>query len=203
MPGTRDLTGAIRAHIADHRLEPGDRLPAERRLAEALGVSRPALREATRRLIDLGVLVSRRGSGTYVAGVDPRELLAVRRRLEPLAAELAACHASTADREALGGLVERLRTARDDAARFAELDLRLHARVARASGNHVLVRCLADLDQLLRLSRARTAGDPATRERALADLERLVAAIVAGRATDAAAAMDAHLRAVGAAVARA
>lgn len=42
------------------------RLPTEKDLAEALGVSRPIVREALARLRNDGVVMSRRGSGTYV-----------------------------------------------------------------------------------------------------------------------------------------
>jgi GntR family transcriptional repressor for pyruvate dehydrogenase complex len=50
-------------------LRPGERLPAERDLAERLGVSRPSLREAIAELSEAGLLVSRAGSGVFVAEV--------------------------------------------------------------------------------------------------------------------------------------
>lgn len=48
------------------------RLPTENMLAEQLGVSRPVIREALARLRTDGVVVSRRGSGTYVRNLAPR-----------------------------------------------------------------------------------------------------------------------------------
>ena len=50
-------------------LRPGERLPSERELADKLGVSRPSLREAIGELAEAGLLVSRAGSGVFVAEV--------------------------------------------------------------------------------------------------------------------------------------
>jgi len=60
----------IRTMLEEGELRPGDRLPAERDLAEKWGVSRPAVREALRTLEVLGVIAARRGygpgSGTFI-----------------------------------------------------------------------------------------------------------------------------------------
>jgi GntR family transcriptional regulator len=48
-------------------LSPGDRLPAERKLSEMLGVNRMTLRQALQLLVLKGLLVRRQGAGTYVA----------------------------------------------------------------------------------------------------------------------------------------
>ncbi|MDO5112089.1 MAG: FCD domain-containing protein [Clostridia bacterium] len=49
------------------RLKPGDQIPTEPELAEALGVARTSVREATKILNYLGVLESKRAEGTFVA----------------------------------------------------------------------------------------------------------------------------------------
>ena len=52
--------------IRSHRLQPGDRLPAERKLAPALGVSRNTLRNTLRMLEARGFVRIRKSSGTYL-----------------------------------------------------------------------------------------------------------------------------------------
>jgi GntR family L-lactate dehydrogenase operon transcriptional regulator len=56
----------VRALIEEQQLEAGMKLPAERQLAVQLGVSRNSLREAIAKLVSEGVLLSRRGGGTFV-----------------------------------------------------------------------------------------------------------------------------------------
>lgn len=56
----------LQALIEERHMKKGDRLPAERQLATSLGVSRPSLREAIQQLNSQGVLISRRGDGTYI-----------------------------------------------------------------------------------------------------------------------------------------
>jgi DNA-binding FadR family transcriptional regulator len=91
---------------------PGQSLPSERELAEVLGVSRPAVREALQRLAQAGVVSVRQGDGTVVrdfrqfAGLDllprllmpggelqldvGRSILESRQRIGPIVASLAA-----------------------------------------------------------------------------------------------------------------
>lgn len=66
--------------IATGKYPVGSKLPTENDLAELLGVSRPIVREALSRLRDSDIVVSRRGSGTYVRRVP----LASDRKLAPL-----------------------------------------------------------------------------------------------------------------------
>ncbi len=62
-----DLVGRIEAQIESGELPPGARFPTERAITEYFGVSRTVVREAFARLAARGLLVSRRGSGAYVA----------------------------------------------------------------------------------------------------------------------------------------
>lgn len=67
-PITTRLAGVLR------RVPAGRRLPAERTLAAALGVSRTALRDRLRFLESAGILRRRSGSGTYAQPLDPDAL---------------------------------------------------------------------------------------------------------------------------------
>ncbi|MGW0432653.1 MocR-like transcription factor YczR [Micromonospora sp. NPDC003197] len=64
-PDYQALADAVRGLLADGRLSLGVRLPAERELAEALGVSRTTVSAAYRELRDSGHLHSRRGAGSW------------------------------------------------------------------------------------------------------------------------------------------
>lgn len=60
------LVGKINDHIAEKQLGPGDRLPTEQEMAEQFGVSRLAVREATKALGFLGIIDSSPGRGLTV-----------------------------------------------------------------------------------------------------------------------------------------
>jgi GntR family transcriptional repressor for pyruvate dehydrogenase complex len=102
----------IAADVLSGEMRPGEALPSERRLAELLGVSRPAVREALKRLSAAGLIEVRQGDVTTVrdfrrhAGLDllprllfhdgkldisvARSILEARLRNGPKVAELAA-----------------------------------------------------------------------------------------------------------------
>src|SRR6476661_1020197 len=64
-PDYAALAAAVRGLLSDGRLPLGVRLPAERELAEALGVSRTTVSAAYRALRETGHLTSRRGAGSW------------------------------------------------------------------------------------------------------------------------------------------
>jgi GntR family transcriptional repressor for pyruvate dehydrogenase complex len=78
-----DVFEQIVAEVLSGDMAPGAALPSERRLAEVLGVSRPAVREAIKRLTEAGLIEVRQGDATTVrdfrrhAGLDllPRLLI--------------------------------------------------------------------------------------------------------------------------------
>jgi len=64
----RQIAEQLRTRIVDGEFTPGSRMPAERDLAQQLGVSRPSVREALIALEVEGVIDVRTGSGIYVLG---------------------------------------------------------------------------------------------------------------------------------------
>src|SRR5215467_7515691 len=74
-PHPADSAAAVVAHVRhlidSGTLGPGARLPPERDLAQQVGVSRPTVRAGLRTLAALGVVRSRRGSGTYIPDGPP------------------------------------------------------------------------------------------------------------------------------------
>lgn len=66
MDRARQVTEALASYIDRANLKAGDRMPAERELMSALAVGRSTIREAIRHFQALGVIESRKGSGTYL-----------------------------------------------------------------------------------------------------------------------------------------
>jgi DNA-binding FadR family transcriptional regulator len=202
----------IKDMILDGRLAPGQRLPPERSLSEALGVSRPTVREAIRSLQAMNILESRHGAGTFVASLSVDELLRplqfalslaagglehlfeVRLLLEPGAAALAAERATPEQVAGLRDCVARAAAeAIDDADAMLRLDMELHQRIVDASDNPLLQHLLAATVALGEESRAYTVQLPGVRPRTVVEHRAIVEAIADGDAAAARAAMAAHI----------
>ena len=157
VPSTRDrVVEHVRRLIESGGLTPGDRLPGERDLAQELGVSRPSVRSGLEALESMGVVVSRRGAGTFIAegppdlGVEPLSLLAslhhftpnemfeARLVLEVGVAGLAAQHADAEHLAAMAEEVTEMFASLEDPAAFLRHDVRFHRAVASGCGNRVL-----------------------------------------------------------------
>lgn len=153
----------IKAMILAGELGPGDRLPPEKQLSDALGLSRNSLREAVKALEIIRVLDVRRGDGTYVTSLTPAllleamsfivdvhhdasvlELFEVRRILEPAAAALAATRVTAEDIQHLRELLGRVgsTTSVDD---LVAEDIVFHRYISGLSGNAYLAQLLETL----------------------------------------------------------
>ncbi|MBN2642317.1 MAG: FadR family transcriptional regulator [Victivallales bacterium] len=137
------------------KLNPGDRLPAERDMAERLKVSRNSVREALRALEILGITESRQGGGNYIRAnseglFEPlsmlvkmnncsfMELMEFRRMLETETAVLAAKRINLQQGEKLRALLDKMSQPHNEPRRI-ELDKELHFMLAEYSGNYLFV----------------------------------------------------------------
>jgi GntR family transcriptional regulator/MocR family aminotransferase len=78
------LADQVRQLVLDGALARDDRMPATRRLAADLGVSRSVVEQAFDQLLAEGWLEARQGSGTWVAGGTSGRAAAPRRRRTPV-----------------------------------------------------------------------------------------------------------------------
>ena len=143
-------------------LAPGTRLPAERDLAEQLGISRSTLRQALTTLVQSGHLVARRGraGGTFVAeeppiaqdaggpplGEEARAVLDYRVIVETGAAVLAAERAGREDFDRLDRFIEEMSLA--EGARFEvyrRADVRFHIGLAEACHSPMVVAAMTEV----------------------------------------------------------
>ncbi|MGP4108324.1 FadR/GntR family transcriptional regulator [Virgibacillus sp. L01] len=67
----QDVLQEIRKYIDSNDLDPGDKLPSERELADNLKAGRSSVREALRAMELLGLIETRRGEGTYLSTYRP------------------------------------------------------------------------------------------------------------------------------------
>jgi DNA-binding FadR family transcriptional regulator len=162
----------LRTEIREGRWPVGSKIPTEARLVETYGVSRPSVREAVRSLVQLGLLDTRQGDGTYVVAedemtvalqhaidaADEAEVLAVRRALDVLAAREAAHHRSPADLDALRAALSGRRAAvtAADVSAFIDHDVAFHLGIAKASANSLLYGLYQSFEDSLRDSVRRT-----------------------------------------------
>lgn len=156
------------AQLSNGVLKPGDKLPAERELAQQLNVGRTTVREALKFLTLSGLLEARRGDGTYVrqgftdslsqqiqwsvllSMTEVDMIVEVREGLEVKAAILAAKRATPEDIEKIGVFRQLLDIEGRDIERETDLDLEFHNAIAKASHNVLLSSLMLSLQNILR-----------------------------------------------------
>lgn len=154
----QQIADQIRVLIGEGEFQAGSRLPAERELAQKLGVSRPSLREALIALEIDGSVEIRMGSGVYVSsepfvargetrslGESPSELMQARAALEGATILLSASRINEETLEALRQNIELMRVEIDAGRKPLDQDRQFHVIIAEQSGNSVLARLTAEL----------------------------------------------------------
>ena len=164
----KQIADQIQDLIVARSLQPGDRLPGERELAEQLGISRTVVREAIHTLSVRGLVQVKPGCGTYIQTLSPETAMAsielllklrhtpesldnlyeIRRMVEIEIAGLAAERASEEDHDALEAAVEGMVAGKDDPDVFTKRDLAFHAALAKATRNDLFTALLSPISNL-------------------------------------------------------
>jgi len=158
----------IKQQIISGHWAAGDKIPSEMELARMFDVSRVSIREAIHRLVGMGVLYVRRGEGTYVSEIFPKdyfntllpilmvertnliEMLEFRSILEVQTIKLACRRADQDDIDRLEKTVANMKMNRGDNIKFAAEDLNFHLYLALATNNSVIVKVNAILHDMLK-----------------------------------------------------
>ena len=177
------------------RLQPGDKLPSERELAETLRVSRSSIRDAIRSLELMGMVEPRQGAGTIVREISSEslvnplanaikrkeeligELLDFRKMLDPQLAARAATRVSPNQISEMEQILERQEQKLRDGESAIVEDSEFHYAIALASGNSVVLKVLDTLMDLLRDSRERSLQVEGRPQKSLAAHHRILAAL--------------------------
>jgi len=177
------------------KLQPGDKLPAERELAEMLRVSRGSIRDAIRSLELMGLVEPRQGVGTVVCEVSAEslispltgllvrqeqhitQLLDFRKMLEPSLAARAASRATAEEIAELESILARQEEKIGRGELAIDEDSEFHYNVAVASNNSVILKLLDILMDLLRDTRERSLQMEGRPQKSLTGHRRILAAI--------------------------
>jgi DNA-binding FadR family transcriptional regulator len=194
-------------------LQKGSRLPAERELANALGLTRSKLRKGLGRLEAEGLIWRHVGKGTFIGpqtgarpgpvdfdvetSINPHDLMEARLIFEPRAAALAALRGTPAEFDAISGDFERSLAAKS-VAEYEVWDARFHRAIICAARNTLLSK-ISELIDSIRDERLwgtlkQRSSTPERRTHYSLQHRRILAALTERRGADAEEAMRAHLR---------
>lgn len=206
------VAGQIAAWITDNGLEAGGRLPAERELAQRLGVSRATLSQALVALEVIGVVAVRHGDGTVVTGRGREavriveairdhadrlpEIIETRDALETKIAALAATRRTDDDLARIDDALAAMAADVASGGRGVEGDERFHAAVTAASHSLLLARLMGEIGDLIRETRLESLGQPGRPQASLVGHRAIAEAIRVGDPGAAASAMHAHVEMV-------
>lgn len=160
-----EILNQIIENIRAGRLKKGDALPAERAMAEAMGVSRPVVREVLRSLSLLGIIKTVHGGANYISEdlencmIGPLAILLqlnnssvlqnqqLRAALEIQCAKLAARNCNSIDAAELQLILAKLEAEHNEEIR-ADLDRDLHIKIGKMAHNPMLFNVMSAASQL-------------------------------------------------------
>jgi GntR family transcriptional regulator, transcriptional repressor for pyruvate dehydrogenase complex len=196
-------------------LKPGDQLPAERELAQQLGVSRTAVREAVKALREKGLVEAYSGRGTFITDgtsnaarqsfdlmvklgqqESSAHLVDLRLLLEPGIAALAAERIEQEHLAAVRDAVAVMERSLKDPAAYVEADLGFHLALAKAVGNPLILSLIDSIVGLLREQRIKVFNAEGGPQRGQLFHKRILEALEQRNPAMARAAMSEHLEQV-------
>ncbi len=197
--------------IKNKQLQPGDKLPPERELAEIMQVGRQTLRAALRALSAMDVIDIRRSSGAYITDLKPNtfierlefmfrmsessiiELFEARSALEMTIIRLAASRITSEEFEQLQAHTNKTVELLDSVATFSKADLEFHRMLCQFSRNSILAQFAEVILKLGLETRHKTAETREARQQAAREHQAIVAALATGDPDLAAKAMLDHM----------
>lgn len=211
---TDRIAQVLATRIRDGLLLPGERLPAEKDMAELFGVSRSVVREAVSMLKYDGLVETRQGSGVFVSstpntrsfriecgllggGADLRAVFELRSIVESAAAALAAERRDPEDIAILRGHLEAMATDIAAGREGVDADTAFHTAIARAADNPYLMRFAeflgTSLREAIRAARSNSARYPGTPDQVQDEHRAVFEAVAAGDPKTAGKAMRRHI----------
>ena len=212
-----EILDQIIENIKEGILKKGDALPAERNMAEALGVSRPVVREVLRTLALLGIIKTVRGGASYVSEnlenslIEPLSILLrlnnssiyhnqqLRSALEVGAARLAARNCTPVDAAELQLILARLDAAEEEKTR-GDLDRDLHIKIGKMAQSPMLLSVMSASAQLTENIITGIRSYMMQKQHSVSPMDeqhrKLVDAIVERREEDAEICMREHMKAI-------
>jgi GntR family transcriptional regulator, transcriptional repressor for pyruvate dehydrogenase complex len=211
----RLLSDKLEAEIRSGTLKPGARLPTEAALGRRFNASRSPVREALQILKARGLIVTRQGSGSFVAIDSSKsfgqsmeryaslladapsflELLDLRLLLESFCVRKMALQRPAGPMAAMQKHLRNMESHLDDLTRFGQEDMYFHLAIARGA-DHTLFQSI--LESMLPTLGLRFAAQTYTNHdlarKNLRDHKQIARAIELGDVSKADAAMQKHLR---------
>ena len=156
-PLAGQIAEKIVAQLMQYGAKPGDLLPSEAKLVTQFGASRPIVREALKHLEGQGIVEVINGRGTLVRPLDEsqlhayfthaiaierlpfREIMEARKPIEVQSARLAAQRRTPEQFEAMQDIIRRMRRNIGAADAYVDLDHELHALIADATRNTIIM----------------------------------------------------------------
>src|SRR5258708_38341346 len=205
----------IEESVLNGSLKPGDQLPAERELAQRLGVSRTAVRAPVKALREKGLVEAYSGRGTFITDgtsqaarqsfdlmvkIGQQEgaphLAELRLILKPGIAALAAVRVKEEDLAAMREAVAVMDRAQDDPEAYIEADLDFHLALAETVANPLILSLIDSIVGLLREQRIKIFNVEGGPQRGQVHHKRILDAMEKRDAEMARTAMRAHLEPV-------